>query len=84
MQFKYTKHQVARGALPDAKSGDKIYLIKNVSRMRATYQVRLLAFMATETRRKLVILVPKSCEIDQTLRELMKLLPKTVQISHED
>jgi hypothetical protein len=37
MQFKYTKHQVARGALPDAQFGDKIYLVKKVSRLRATY-----------------------------------------------
>jgi hypothetical protein len=36
-----TKHQIARGAFPDAQQRDKIYLFKNVSTLRATFQVLL-------------------------------------------
>jgi hypothetical protein len=80
MQFRYTRHQVPRGARADSETFDKIVLVKNVSTIRATYQVRLLAFKAVETGKKLVIIVPKHCQVDRTLRELTKELPKTVRV----
>ena len=80
MQCRYTRHQVPRGVRADSETFDKIILVKNVSTIRATYQVRLLAFKAVETGKKLVIIVPKYCQVDRTLRELAKGLPKTVLV----
>jgi hypothetical protein len=64
----YTRHQVPRGSLPDAETIDKIYLIKNVSMFRATYQVKLLAFKATQTHKKLVLTVPRACQFHTSLK----------------
>ena len=72
MEFRYTKHQVARGSRPDAESHDKLYLIKNVSELRATYQVRLLAFRALKEGKKLVLRLPKEAREHSSLRELRK------------
>jgi len=44
-----------RGSRPDAVSGDTMYLIKNVSRLRLTYQVRLLTYSASQSSGCLVI-----------------------------
>jgi hypothetical protein len=70
MNWRYTPHQVPRAARVDAESFDKLLLIKNVSMLRATYQIRLLLFRAIEGRKKLVIVVPKHCSIHRSLREL--------------
>jgi hypothetical protein len=72
IQFFYTKHQVARGSRPDAEAWDALYLIKNVSELRATYQIRLLAYRATQERKKLVIRLPRGAKLHRTLRELRK------------
>jgi len=79
MQLAYTRHQVPRGTRPDAETLDKIYAIKNVSMLRATYQIRLLTFKAVETRKKLVLKVPKSCQFDVSLKKLIELTGKTIQ-----
>jgi hypothetical protein len=55
MEFKYSRHQVARSARPDADVSGKLYLIKNVQFLRATYQIRLLAFAAVERREKVTV-----------------------------
>ena len=75
----YTRHQVPRGSLPDAETNDKIYLIKKVSTLRATYQVRLLAFKATETRKKLILAVPRSCQFHRSLKALIKMTDNTIR-----
>ena len=80
MQNRQTRHQTPRGALADSVTQDRLVLVKNVSRIRATYQIRLLAFRAAETGAKLVIFVPKHCTIDRTLRALMRELPKAILI----
>ena len=77
--LRYTKHQVPRGARPDAETLDQIVLIKNVSTLRATYQIRLLAFKAYESGKKLVLTVPKNCRIHETLRSLAETLPKNMR-----
>jgi hypothetical protein len=79
--FRYTKHQVARGARADAESSSEILLIKNVSLLRATYQIRLLAFKAYETGKRLVVTMPKSGRIHSTLAELAERIPKTLRFS---
>ena len=80
MQVRYTRRQVPRGARADSETFDKIVLVKNVSTIRATYQVRLLVFKAVETGKKMVIFLPKYCQVDRTLRELAKEFPKTVRV----
>ncbi|MCC5842769.1 MAG: hypothetical protein JJU05_00820 [Verrucomicrobia bacterium] len=70
--FKQTKHQVARGAKPDAESYDKFYLIKNVSELRATYQIRLLVYRAGVEGKKLVLRIPKQTKIHSSLRALRR------------
>lgn len=70
IQYRYTRHQVPRASLPDVETDRFIFLIKNVSIMRATYQVRLLLFMATETGKKLVVRVPKGCQLSESFKSL--------------
>ncbi len=80
MNYRQTKHQVARGAFPDAQKGNEIYLFKHVSTLRATYQVRLLTYLALEAGRKLVINVPSHFKPHATLSQLLKEFPKTIRI----
>jgi hypothetical protein len=72
MEWKYTRHQTARGTRADAEKFGKIYLIKNVSMLRATYQIKLLAFKAVQTHKKLVLDVPKTCQFHESLKNLIK------------
>jgi len=78
MEFKYTRHQVPRGSRPDAETIDKIYLLKNVAMLRATYQIRLLVFKAVESHKKLVLKVPPSCQFLASLKRLVKITGKTI------
>ena len=81
MEIRYTKHQVARGTRPDAETSDnKLWLIKRVSELRATYQIRLLTFRAVQEGRKLVIEAPKGCRVHRRLRDLTKQYPENVTI----
>ena len=80
VDYRYTKHQVARGARADAERSDSLFLLKNVSMLRLTYQIRLLAFRAQDTGRKLVIRVPSKCKIHPSLRDFQKEFPKIVRI----
>jgi hypothetical protein len=61
-----------RGSRADAETSDGIYLIKNVSRLHATYQVRLLAFAARERGKRLVLVVPRSCVFAPGLEGLVR------------
>ena len=78
MQTKYTKHQVARSAKPDGEKFNVMYLIKNVQKLRATYQIRLVAFRAVDNKMKLVLRVPASCEFDSSLQDLIERCGKAV------
>lgn len=73
-----TKHQTPRGARADAEKFNRLYLVKNVSALRATYQIRLLAFRAVSEKIKLVIRVPKACEFHPSLLDLIKKTGNTV------
>jgi len=68
-----------RGTRPDAETPEKIYLIKNVSVLRATYQVRLLMLKATEQGKKLVLKVPRACRFDGSLMDLAVATPGVIQ-----
>ena len=72
MEFLYTRHQTPRGARPDAEKGDKLYIIKLVSQLRLTYQIRLLAFQAKTRRKQLIIQLPKGARIDESLDEFVR------------
>jgi hypothetical protein len=65
-----------RGTRPDAETCDKIYLIKRVPTLRATYQVRLLLFLAAQRGKKLILQVPAACQFDAALRELLEARPE--------
>lgn len=71
MDFAYTRHQKLRGAKPDAEVGDKMYLLKNVSNLRLTYQIRLLTFMANARGKTLIIQIPKTAKVDESLKRFV-------------
>jgi len=58
--------------MADGEKFNKLYLIKNVRSLRATYQVRLLAYRAVTEGLKLVLLVPASCAFQPSLLALIK------------
>lgn len=64
--------------MPDAEAFNRMYLIKNVSRLRATYQIRLLAFRAVEKGTQLILRVPEACVFDDSLNELIRKCGKSV------
>ena len=80
MDFKYTRHQIPRSTRPDAETADAYCLIKNVSQMHATYQVRLLAYFAATRGRKLVIRVPSHCRSEKSLNDFIETNPNLVFI----
>jgi len=71
MNYLFTKHRVPRGARADAETDDAIILIKKVAELRATYQIRLLAYRASQIGKTLVIEVPKECTIHRSLQNLL-------------
>lgn len=80
MDFAYTRHQVARSTRPDGEEYAKLHLIKNVSELVLTYQIKLLTFKATEERKKLTIHVPNVCTIEKALKDFVSANKKVVQI----
>lgn len=80
VDFRYTKHQVARGTRADSETNDAFYLFKNVSELRLTYQIRLLAFRAFSGHRKLVLRIPLHCSLQFNLKCFIKKYPKIVRI----
>ncbi len=68
IDYRYTRHQVARGSHPDAVNGAKAYLFKNVSMLRLTYQIRLLTVPRPRAARQLVIRLPQSAQLSGDLR----------------
>jgi len=71
MAMRQTKHQVPRGTKPDAEKFNRLYLIKNVGALRATYQIRLLTFRAISEGMKLIIRVPAACKFEKSLLDLI-------------
>lgn len=69
-----------RGARPDAVDGSWVYLIKNVRIMRATYQVRLLAYMAAQSGRNLWIDLPADCVIHESLAQFIQRNPGLIHV----
>ena len=70
--LRLTSHQVARGSRPDAVKDDVRYQFKNVPQMRQTYQVRLLAFLATQNSARLIIILPAGAALSADLRSFAR------------
>jgi len=79
MESTPTLNRMLRGARPDAETFDKAYLIKKVSSLRATYQIRLLAIATAAQGKKLVLKVPRICRFDTSLQGLMQAMPGVIQ-----
>jgi hypothetical protein len=75
----HLERRIPRGSRPDAESAGKIYLIKHVSILRATYQVRLLSFIASRQGKKLVLRVPAGCRFDAVLQDLLLARPDILE-----
>lgn len=80
MDFIYTKHQTPRGAKPDDEVGIQIYLIKNVSMLRLTYQIKMLAYMANIKNKQFVIQLPKEAKIHASLKDFIREYSKFVKV----
>jgi len=80
MNYRYTQHQITRGTRPDAETFNRYFLLKNVSVLRATYQIRLLVFLAFQNGKRLVIRVPSHCKAGESLKALMKSNPKLIEM----
>jgi len=52
--------------------GNKIILIKKVSVLHATYQVRLLLYRAEKEGKKLVLCLPKHAKLGRDLKDLRR------------
>ena len=83
VEYRYTKHQVARGARADAVQRDVLYLIKCTSSLRLTYQIRLLAYRALQSQGNLIIHVLPHCKLDPRLRDFQRAYSKLVRIERD-
>jgi len=80
MEFKYTKHQVARGTMADAIYGNEYYLIKSCQNLYLTYQIKLLVYMAHSEGGKVIIKVNSNCKISKKLKKFQKENKKHLKI----
>lgn len=69
-----------RGSRADATKPGAMLLVKNVSALRATYQIRLLTYQAHQTRAKLTVMVPKACTILPSLKSLIDSYPQCIAL----
>jgi hypothetical protein len=80
MHYRYTRQQVARGARADAERNDALFLLKNVSELRLTYQIRLLTYQAIERGCKLIVRVPEKCKVHSALKRFQNEHQKVLRI----
>jgi hypothetical protein len=80
MEFFYTKHQTPRGARADAEVGDNLYLIKSVSQLRLTYQIKMLTYMAQMRNKKLIIRLPKAARVHESLKTFVSDMDGLIKI----
>lgn len=60
--------------------GNKLYLLKKLAVLHATYQVRLLAFRARNESKQLVLRVPQTFKAGPSLRKLMAELDGVIRV----
>jgi hypothetical protein len=75
-----THSRLPRGARPDGITEDAAHLIKLVSVLRLTYQIRLLTFLTGERWGQLVIHVPSDCRVSDRLERFLTEHPAAVRI----
>ena len=76
----YTRHQGPRGARPDAIHSNRMHLVKNVERLRLTYQIRLLTALAADRGMSLVLHVPAWTRVSGDLRAFVAEHPRILKI----
>jgi len=69
-----------RGTRSDGTKGRDLYLIKRVSLMRLTYQIRLQTYAALQRGGKLILVLPHGAQIHPTLENFMLSHPHLLQI----
>ena len=72
MECEMTRRHVARGTRADAETHDRLHLLKSCTKLKATYQIRLLLYRAIQEGKKLVLNVPKECVLQADLKALIK------------
>ena len=72
MQDHRTHDGLPRGTVPDAVTEDAVCVFKFTSTLRATYQVRLLTYLAASRKKKLIIRVRQGFTPAPSLRALME------------
>ncbi|TPQ52700.1 hypothetical protein C2U72_01825 [Prosthecomicrobium hirschii] len=60
---------IARGAMPDRETQTELILIKLVSFLRLTYQIRLLTYRAAKEKKNLILVIPTACTMSGPLIE---------------
>jgi hypothetical protein len=71
MVYRTPRRQAARGSRPDATDGPSWYLMKKVTHLRLTYQIKLLTFAAGESGARLIIRVPGGCQVSDALHDFL-------------
>lgn len=69
-----------RGSMPDSVTEQAFYLIKACSVMRATYQVRLLTYFATQRGARLVLDLKPGCLVHDSLKRFAAQNPQHLHI----
>ncbi len=64
----YAHLDMQRGILPDALKDDAVMLIKSCPELRLTYELRVAAFMAQQTRRRLLVVTTVDCTTSPALQ----------------
>lgn len=67
-----TSGQVPRGARPDAVRNNRPYLIKNVPRLRCTYQIKVLTALAEQGGQRLTVVLPQGARLSADLAEFVR------------
>lgn len=70
--IRLTRYQTQRDAIADLEQFNVMYLIKNVTNLRLTYQIEVLARRAQSKGTRLVLRVPADCSFSTPLREFVK------------
>ena len=79
IELRRTRHQVPRASRPDAATGDRWYLMKNVPLMRLTYQVRLLAYLAQQNAARLVVVLPSGTRLSADMQAFAQVNSVTIE-----
>ena len=72
MAYRSSRRQAVRGSRPAATDGPSWYLMKKVTHLRLTYQIKLLTFAAGESGARLIIRVPGGCQVSTPLHEFLQ------------